>query len=113
MTIEERLKKLEKELAILTKTVAAKPKQIHANTYIVEDEKGKTRGALTMIENRVGLVLFDQNGKPRVRLAVKDEGPHLLLQDENGKPRIGLTVYNNVPVLELFDEDGQMFWKAR
>jgi hypothetical protein len=112
MTIEERLEKLEQELALLKKASAPRSRAISANTFLVVDQKGKTRGALTMIEDRVGLVLFDTNGKPRVRLAVRKEGPMLRLQDENGNPRAMLTVFKNGPGLQLMDEKGEVIWKA-
>ncbi|MDD5223623.1 MAG: hypothetical protein PHE84_06515 [bacterium] len=112
MTIEERLEKLERELTELKKTSAARTKQISASTFLVVDQKGKTRGALTMIEDRVGVVLFDTNGKARVRLAVRKEGPMLRLQDENANPRAVLAVFKSGPSMQLLDEKGKVTWTA-
>ncbi|MDD5224402.1 MAG: hypothetical protein PHE84_10450 [bacterium] len=112
MMIEERLEKIEKELAELKQEVIIKAREVCAYTHTVEDNEGKTRGALTMVKDRVGLVLFDAKGQSRVRLAETAAGPHLRLEDENGKPRIVLSLYENLPSLQIFGEAGEVIWSA-
>jgi hypothetical protein len=105
---------------------AKAPTIIRANAFIVEDENGKIRAALSGVEkdghglfiyddqliSRAGLintkdgprlVLGDENHKTRAGLGVTKDGPSLLLSDENDKVRAGLGVTKNGPQLELGD----------
>lgn len=107
MTIEERIETLEKELArtrsrnrwltaaLLLVGVGAvaglgrasvAEKEVRAKSFIVEDEKGRTRAKLSVRENAPVLSLFDENEKLRVGLTATKDGPALTLLDENGKP---------------------------
>jgi len=114
MTIEERLEKIEKELAearrrnrwlltimglvvvgiglawILTKTTAAAtattaPKVIRANDFIVENANGKTRAELSVDKDGPRLGLLDEKGKPRAELGIDKDKSGLKLGDANGK----------------------------
>ena len=117
MTTEERLEKIERELAAakrcnhwlltivvltvgglglvwtLTKTMPA--------AYAQEAE------AVQKVIRANGFVLVDEKGKERAVLAVVKSVPRLSLFDENGKPRAGLGVDKDGPRLSLFDENGK------
>ena len=67
-------------------------KEIRANSFILEDENGKGRAALSVLKDGPVLGLFDENGKLRVGLGVLNDVPGLELFDENGKKRAGLVV---------------------
>ena len=136
--IEERLEKLEREFAAekrrsrwllsvavvavaglvlgwtLTMTTpvaqaAATAKIVRANKFILEDENGKTRGALGSYMLGVGLSLLDEHGKIRVGMTVLGDkaGPELLLYDENSNIRVGMTVLGDKSDLWLNDENGK------
>ena len=75
MNTEERLEKLERELfAVQAQEASGGPKAIRANQFILEDETGKTRGALGVAKDGPTLALLDENGKHRVRLDVTRDG---------------------------------------
>jgi len=50
-------------------------KVIRANQFILEDEDGTVRAALTVNKRRPMLSLTDEDGKIRARLTVDDDGP--------------------------------------
>ena len=157
MTTDERMKKMEGQLArvrwinccliacivlsfgvfFISKTFGPKTvwaqagvKEIRANSFVLEDENGKTRVLLSspkegpvlgmLDENgqaRVGLSvykngpvlkLYDENGKSRAWLSVDKDGPALGLGDENGKVRASLVVVNKVPIMLMYDENGKI-----
>ena len=126
MTTEERLEKLERELAAAKRRilclpvvvglavvgaglawVSAVPKVIRANEFILEDADGKSRITLALTELGAGLVLSDENGKIRATLALTELGPVLGLVDENGQPRARLATLKDGPGLTLYDESGK------
>jgi hypothetical protein len=132
MTIEERLEKLEKEykgtkrknlaltiVALLAITMgvigvaSSKPiNKIHANEFILEDEKGRMRALLGMVEGEPGLSLFDEKNKLRAFFNLSNGEPRLALVDENGKPRAAMVMNNGKPVLALSDENDNAIWSA-
>lgn len=83
MTTEERLAKVERQLAELQHEV-------------------RTRR----------VTILDENGKTRALLAVDLEGPTLGLADEKGEVRARLVVNEDGPALCLADEYGKTIWKA-
>ena len=85
-------------------------KVIRANRFVLEDEDGAVRAALTVNKRRRMLSLADENGKVRARLIVDHDGPHLRLLDKNAKVRALLTVGENGPSLPLFGETGEPIW---
>ena len=104
MTTEERLEKLEKELAQLAR---AATEEVIARQFVLVDDKGKTRAVLGMSKTGPSLALYDENGKFRATLNVTEDGPALGLLDEKGKPRAGLAVTKDGPQLSLFDENSK------
>jgi hypothetical protein len=64
MTTEERLEKLEAELAETKVALAAWTTQkiIQANTFVVEYDQGKPRAGLGMTKDGPRLALCDENG---------------------------------------------------
>jgi hypothetical protein len=133
MTIDERLKKVEGQLARVrwvnrcligfivlsvgawsvvktfgpeTAWAQSAMKEIRANKFVLEDENGKERAALGVNEYGPELLLHDENSKMSARLLVSAEGPALVLR-ENGKTRAELGVLNDTPQLVLLDENGQ------
>ena len=64
MTTEERLEKVERELAaVYALGVGAVPKTIRAKEFILEDENGKRRAGLRVLKDGPGLYLYDEDGK--------------------------------------------------
>ena len=137
MTTEERLEKLERELArgrrvnqwflaaigviviawVLSgvlRSRAAEPqvdkttvKEVLAKGFAVEDENGNVRAALGMGEDGPALRLFDEKGNPCVALFVLKDAPGLVLYDDSGRDRAVLGVLKDGPWFSLFDENGK------
>ena len=104
MSIEQRLKKIERQLAALQK-VKATPKTIRAKKFILENENGKLRAELSSTKDGPKLYMFDENGKERAILGISADGPALTLLDENGKSSVCLSVLKEGPQLHLWDEN--------
>ncbi len=121
MTIEERLEKLEKELArvnrrnhtllavIIFGVVLLAAILLESRTT---PEIGTTRTSesISEVEDVVrarSFVVIDENGKPRIILAMTENGPKLAFFDENQKYRIGLGEAKEVLGLNLSDENGE------
>ncbi len=79
-------------------------KVVRANEFILEDESGKKRADLTVLKDGPALRLLDEKGKERARLTVLKNGPGLVLYDESGMPRALLTVFEKGPGLTLWGE---------
>jgi hypothetical protein len=110
MTTEERLDKLERELALLK---PGEPEsEVRANRFVLEDENGKLRAMLNVTKEGAALVLFDEKGDLRATLGALKGGPGLDLFDENGEFRAGLNVRQEGPKLGLFDKNGRVIWSA-
>ena len=136
MTTEERLEKMEQELAqakrlvrrfviaalacvgvlvvgwagVLQTTAQEKAQvlpEVRARNFVLVDENGKMRAGLTVLKYGPGLNLIDENGKIRAQLGVGMNGPGLFLLDENGKGRTQLIAGMNGPELFLLDENGK------
>lgn len=129
MNTEERLEKLEKELArakrrsrvmlvavvmtvigvfLLGAGGESVPKRIRAQEFDVVDASGGVRAALLVSENGAGpsLKLYDQNGEPCVVLGMGDSGPALGLCDRTGTTRIALAMLaDGEPTLSLYDQN--------
>jgi hypothetical protein len=131
MTTEERLEKLEMELArakrrnrlllatvVITAAVAMtagidrRENIVSANGFALVDESGKVRAVLGVDKDGPKLVLSDENDTARVTLGVNKDGPVLGLSDKNGKSRAALGVGERGPALALADENGKTLWKA-
>jgi hypothetical protein len=82
-------------------------KEVRANRFVLEDENGQVRAALSVSKDGPWLSMFDENGKTRAELRVSKVGPGLSLLDEKGKPRAALCVSKDGPWLDLFDENGK------
>lgn len=135
MIIEDRMEKMERELARATRdnrrllagliivfglavtvwilapgmTILAghrAPKEIHSTKFILEDANGKSRAELGMTEDGPVFRLKDQNGKDRALLYIHDK-VGLTLNDENGKTRLALGVIQNAPCLFFFDTNDE------
>lgn len=90
MIIEERLEKLERELAQGQGGPGASGTVIRANCFVLENEDGQCRAVLD----------------------VGEDGSRLVLRDENGKTRAGLAVFKGEPALVLYDAAGKVAWRA-
>jgi hypothetical protein len=135
MTTEERLEKMERELARVkcryywllaavglvvgvcalvwfgtgfARTAQAQDakKVVRANEFVLEDENGKHRAVLSASKENPGLCLYDENGKPRAMLGMSKVGSGLDFFDENGKCRASFGVAKDGPKLALHDENG-------
>jgi hypothetical protein len=79
-------------------------KELHANSFVLEDANGKPRASLGMDEDGVELRLRYGNGNIGAALCLHDEKMVLSLSDNSGKPRAVLGVTKNMPLLCLYDE---------
>ena len=128
MTTDERLEKLERELArartrfrwlvvgaglcfVSAAVIYARAprtteasKELRANNFVLEDANGKPRASLGMDEDGLELRLRYENGNIGAALCLHDEKMVLSLADNSGKPRAVLGVTKNVPLLCLYDE---------
>jgi len=117
MTIEERVEKVEMELArakrrnrLLLAVVLLALVLLAVGATTPGIGTLTTSGAIGGRENVVEanrFILVDVNNKTRATLSVGEDGPWLDLRDENGIPRIRLTVSKEGPGLVLRDENGQ------
>lgn len=136
MTTEERLEKLEKELAKAKRksrlmlvaavmTVAGmfllgaegdqSPMVIRAQSFAVVDQNGNALAILGLgTDGQPGLFLYDQNSHVRGGLTVAENGVSTLgIYDQNGSPRAVLGVdKNGTPGLALLDQSGTIYWHA-
>jgi hypothetical protein len=130
MTIEERVEKVEMELArakrrnrlllagvllavvllavgATTPGVASREDVVKAKQFILVDVNDKTRAELSVTAMGPVLGLFDKKGIARAILSVPEDGPGLSLSNENGKIRAILSVPEDGPMLYLYDESGK------
>ncbi len=107
MSVEERLNALEKKVRLYlwlflgactlsvilagTSAFAIQQKEVRANRFVLEDNKGETSALLYMAKNGPSLTLYDLEGNPRVMLSVRESGPALTLLDETGEKSVGLS----------------------
>jgi hypothetical protein len=106
MTVEERLEKVERELAALK----AGEGVVKAQAFVVEDADGRIRAELGLTKDGPRLRLLDGNGTPRIGLALPEIGPGLALLDANGVNRAWVVAHSGGPILALFDENGAPVW---
>lgn len=131
MTTEERVEKLERELATAKRrscvmlvatamTVAgmfllgagnsAVQKLVRAQEFDVVDPTGKTRADLSLVDGQPALRVFDQNDTVRAELGLGGSGiPFLCLYDQNGNVRTTLSMgVSGQPGLELWGQDNSI-----
>jgi len=131
MTLDERMEKLERELAhanrrnrwllvvlglclgswvvggaCATTASRAAPAVVEAQEFRLVDATGETRAKLGLSKDLPRLDMYDENDKVRVVLAVGTGGPGILLADRSGELRLILSVDGNGPRLGLADEKG-------
>jgi hypothetical protein len=75
-------------------------KVIRANAFVLEDENGKVRATLGLIDG-VGLSIFDEDGRRRAALGVDKERSKLQLLGDKGNVCIDLKAYEGVGELAL------------
>jgi hypothetical protein len=82
------------------------PKIVRANVFIVEDESGRGRAALTTNKAGTALLLLGEDGRSRARLVVTNDGAELSLDDEKDVMRIRMYVRGAGPLLQMYDDKG-------
>ncbi|MGB2754224.1 MAG: hypothetical protein WBD75_07990 [Phycisphaerae bacterium] len=107
MTTEERLAKVERELADLRAELAD---GLTTCSLSIVDEQGKPRAMLNVDEDEARLSLCDAAGTLRATLSVG--GPMLVLADENGEPHAALSAVKAGVRLNMSDENGKRIWSA-
>lgn len=139
MTIDERMEKIEGQLArvrwfnhcliacivlslvawFVSKTfgpdtVWAKSgvKEIIANKIILEDENGKTHVILSAKKDGAGLWMYGENGKQLFRLGADYGGATLSLCYDNGRGGVRLGVTSEGPEVVLTKKNGMGVWSA-
>jgi hypothetical protein len=130
-TTEERLEKLERELArekrnhrrwragmllvvgIAAIGIASLPRlpihfgEVRARSFVLIDEKGRTSASLEITKDGPALALFGEKGDSSAKMDVDSTGARLALQDENGISRVLMGMSNHGPVLGLCDDKGK------
>jgi hypothetical protein len=118
MTTEERLEKLERELAcahrrsrwLLAVLVLAVGGLCLARTWTSTTALAQAQGAIATPRavRASEFILEDENGKTRASLNVGKDGPGLTLYSENGKGCAGLSVCTDTPSLFLRDKNDRL-----
>ena len=115
MTTEERLEKLERELArpnhpncwllpvIALAVVGLALAGTWTRTTAIAQDRGES--ASPKVIHASAFSLEDENGKVRATLSMTKGGPRLALYDENGKVRVGLGASKDGSGLSLYDEN--------
>jgi hypothetical protein len=130
MTTDERLEKLEHELARSKRRFrwliigaglcffsaavlfagrtrsdsAGVNKELRATSFVLEDANGKPRASLGVDEDGLELRLSYENGNIGAAICLHEEKVVLSLADQNAKPRAVLGLAKNMPLLCLYDE---------
>ena len=142
MTVEQRLEKLEQELAttkrryrrlltgglatvsviiallsLMAQTRPSKVQQeVRAREFTLVNERGDIRAVLGEIDGEPGLGLFDSNGQIRVLLNMTESTSRgrsmISLFDSRGKIRTLLSVTGDEPGLSLYDSREGLFWNT-
>ena len=122
MTTEERLEKMERELAranrrtrwllagVVLAIVGLSLAWTWTKTTAIAQAQGL--GTTTKVIRANEFILEDENHKPRASLAVDKDGANLSLYDENRKPRGMLSVNKGGAGLRLCGPDGETLWSA-
>jgi hypothetical protein len=117
MTTEERLEKLERELAranrrnrwllasVVLAIVGLSLAWTWPKTIAIALAQGAEAAPKVIRANE--FILEDVNRKPRAGLAVDKDGANLSLYDENGEPRASLGATKDGAKLSLYDENGK------
>jgi len=113
MTTEERLAKVERELAQI-KAGRAVADEVRARRLVLVDDEGRERAMLDMDEDAPVLCLCDEAGEVRAALGVNEDGPRLYLLDPDAASEACavLGVDKNGPQLNLYDAAGKVIWSA-
>ncbi len=85
-------------------------KQIRANRFVVEDQNGRLCAVLGMTGDGPELRLYDERSQMRAAVFANKIGTGLVLKDEKGNYRAGLTLYKSGAMLALFDENRKPIW---
>jgi len=85
-----------------------KPKTVEAERFILRDEFGRQRAALTVSKGGdPALYLLDTDEQARVALGLSKDGPGLYFTDPGGKHRAVLARNNDGIGFDLLDENGK------
>ena len=121
MTTEERVEKLEKDLARVASALVHRTADGRVGRGLLvicvaiacvlagalAPARTRAQAAGGKVVRATGFVLVDEKGRTRASLLVTEDGPGLLLQDEKGETRFFLHVGELGPGLTLFDEKGE------
>ena len=116
MTTDERLDKLEKELARAKRrnrrllAALGLAAGAFALVWIVAGTANRAEAQGSGVPTAIranAFVLVDENGKMRARLSVNKNGVALALLNRNGIPGAALTVVKGAPGLTLYDENAK------
>jgi hypothetical protein len=87
VTTDERLERVERELAELRLELLRHEDTVRTRRIGLVDEEGRVRGLLAANGDGPGLILCDENGHARAVLASLKDGPVLDLRDEKATRR--------------------------
>lgn len=77
---------------------------VHANRFVLTDDRGKERGVFELDANQAPRLLFrDPDGGDRIVIAADPQTAYILLKDQHNKNRLGMAV-DAYPHLMLHDE---------
>ena len=117
MTTEERLEKVERELAQVKRrngrfviagvAALACVVVLLVASACAPEAHAQAKAQIAPVVWARKFVLVGENGKPCAILHVRKDGPGLALYDENGKGRASLSVSKDGPALYLCNENGK------
>jgi hypothetical protein len=83
-------------------------KEVRANRFILEDQKGTKRASLEATGATAALGIYDEKGNPRVSLYESQDGTCLAFSDGKGEVKLMFSEDEDGSKLNLFDELGNL-----
>ncbi len=124
-TLEDRVARLERELAGLRGSIAS-PRLVDAEGRVrgelaltaggpmlcFYDESGAARAKLILTADGPGLTLADDKGHTRAWLGFTKEALRIGFADEDGNSRVFVGVMKSGPVAKIYDAEQRVVWQA-
>jgi len=84
--------------------------EIRANRIVIQDDGGRVRALLAVVDGGVGLSLADEAGTVRALLSYTGGTPTLSLHDASGKTRAVMGVVGGGGSMGVLDASGRQVW---
>jgi len=82
-------------------------REVRANRFVLEDEKGRARAELQMHDDGPRLAMIDKTGVVRLALHAGENGVGLGLFNEKGRGVAGLAITKDATGLSIMDREGK------